>query len=128
MTEFWKRYTQKCIECGLKPVSQEMAEKIGVSRSAISAWNVKKIIPNGTILANIADILGTTTDYLLGRTESEETPVKQVKEPATEKPLPEILALYNQLDRVDQAKVEGIVQGLLMADKYKTAVKKGKLA
>ena len=39
--------------------------------------------------------------------------------------IPEILKMYNQLDSSDRIKVEGLIQGLLLQDKYQTKQKLG---
>lgn len=46
---------------------QETAEKAGIGINTIYKW--KNYDPKGTDLAKVADVLNTTTDYLLGRTD-----------------------------------------------------------
>lgn len=46
---------------------QETAEKAGIGINTIYKW--KNYDPKGTDLAKVADILNTSTDYLLGRTD-----------------------------------------------------------
>lgn len=45
----------------------ELAEKIGVSKQAISNWENDNIQPSIEMLIRLADVFGVTTDYLLGR-------------------------------------------------------------
>ncbi|GED53503.1 XRE family transcriptional regulator [Brevibacillus borstelensis] len=47
----------------------DMAEKLGMNRANFSNYERNLSIPPSSTLGKIADILGTTTDYLLGRTE-----------------------------------------------------------
>lgn len=48
---------------------EEMAEKLGMNRANFSNYERNIAIPPGDTLAQIADILKTSTDYLLGRTD-----------------------------------------------------------
>lgn len=50
-----KRMTQK-----------ELAETVGVTEATISRYMSGDRIPRGSILSNIATVLDTTSDYLLG--------------------------------------------------------------
>ena len=44
---------------------EELAEKLGVSRQAVSKWESAQVIPDlGRVLA-MADLFSVTTDYLL---------------------------------------------------------------
>lgn len=52
-----------------KKTHQEMADAIGVTRPAYTAYESGTRKPDYEILNKIADLLETTTDYLLGRTE-----------------------------------------------------------
>lgn len=47
----------------------EAAEKIGISQPTLSAWEGERKSPSIDGLENMADLYGTTTDYLLGRAE-----------------------------------------------------------
>ncbi len=128
---FFDRYSQICEAQGLEPCSQKAAEMFHVTRATISSWGKNNTTPKGETVALIADALGVSTDYLLGRTDDPADPTKpkldiaftvdtsgsMMNPPQQEEP--EILKLYNQLDIADQLKVEGIIQGLLLNDKYK---------
>ena len=50
-----------------------LVKMLGLSTSKVTAWK-NGAIPKGDILARIADYLGVSTDYLLGRTD---TPVSE---------------------------------------------------
>ena len=66
---FYDRYTAICTEKGIEPCSQKAAEAFGVTRATISVWNKKNTAPKGETVKVIADALGVSCDYLLGRTE-----------------------------------------------------------
>ena len=54
----------------LKGLSQEeLAEKLGVSRQAVSKWETGEALPEITKLKGLADVFGVTTDYLLNDNE-----------------------------------------------------------
>lgn len=51
-----------------KMTQQEIADQLGITRPAYTAYESGKREPDFSILQSIADIFGVTTDYLLGRT------------------------------------------------------------
>ena len=54
----------------LKGLSQEeLAEKIGVSRQAVSKWETGEALPEITKLKGLAEVFGVTTDFLLNDNE-----------------------------------------------------------
>lgn len=127
---FYQRYAAIAEKRGLDPGSQKAASLIGSSKSTVSKWNTKNITPLGETVAAIADALSVSTDYLLGRTD-DPTDFTKKKDPETEKgknpeqktiTFPGIrqsfIALYNRLDETDKLKIEGVIQGMLMQDKY----------
>ncbi len=146
--DFYTRYAQICSERGIDPCSQKAAELFGVTRATISTWNKKGSAPKGETVKMIADALEVSADYLLGRTDdptdytngdliaSVAGPVLDHFDGDVKKALafkaavdadalaeknqtPKIIKLYNMLDDEDRIKVEGVIQGLLLADKYK---------
>ena len=95
------------VERAKKDISQKMVSiKLGVGQSNVSAW--EKGIKNPTLLTliNLADLYGTTTDYLLGRTDNplsivpRETPFVEV-EPFEK----ELLEAYRRTDKTTQANI-----------------------
>lgn len=46
---------------------QELAERLFVSRQTVSSWETGRNLPNLETLARLAELLGVSTDYLLGR-------------------------------------------------------------
>lgn len=130
---FYERYVAICTDRRLEPCSQKAADAFGVTRATISAWNKKDTMPKGETVRVIADTLGVSCDYLLGRTDdptdycnpnyihtSADADMKKEKEQ-----IPEILKMFNQLDSSDNLKVKGVIQGLLLQDKYQTKQKLG---
>ena len=117
---FYERYEKIARAHGLEPCSLEAANLFGLTKSTISSWNTKSTTPKGDTVAVIAEKLGVTTDYLLGLSDDDKT----VDRPASQKTVPirrqdpYFLQLYNRLDKSDQLKIEGVIQGLLMQDKY----------
>ena len=49
-----------------------LADNIGVSSGNIGDWKRGRSKPSITVLPKIADYLGVSTDYLLGRTDNRE--------------------------------------------------------
>jgi len=54
---------------GLKLSQDELAKKIGTSAPIIGRYERNEIKPSIEVAAKIADVLGVTTDYLLGRSD-----------------------------------------------------------
>lgn len=146
--DFYTRYARICSERGVDPCSQKAAELFGVTRATISTWNKKGSAPKGETVKVIADALEVSADYLLGRTDdptdyTDGDLIASVAGPmldhfdgdvkkalafkaavdadalAEKNQTPKITKLYNMLDDEDRIKVEGVIQGLLLADKYK---------
>lgn len=58
-------------------LSQEaLAEKIGVSRQAVSKWETGDALPEVTKLKILAEVFGVTVDFLLNEDEDEYVPFK----------------------------------------------------
>lgn len=124
---FFERYAATCTEHGIEPCSQKAADLFGISRSTISSWNTKNTFPKGETVAAIADALGVSADYLLGRTDD---PIDHVNSaPVVEDAprdyigaVPDFVTKFRMLDDVDKAKAEAYLDGLLSADKYRTEI------
>ena len=48
---------------------EELAERLGVSRQAVSKWESGQSVPDLTKLLGLSKVFGVTTDYLLKETE-----------------------------------------------------------
>lgn len=59
-----------------KFTQQDIANKIGITRPAYSAYEAGKRQPDFGTLMQLADIFDVTTDYLLGRENYRKQPVK----------------------------------------------------
>lgn len=61
-----KIFNQRKLKC----LSQEeLAEKLGVSRQAVSKWETGEALPEITKLKGLAEVFGVTTDFLLNDNE-----------------------------------------------------------
>lgn len=83
------KLSEKIYTCRKKAgLSQEaLAEKLGVSRQAVSKWETDEAIPELAKIPMMAKIFGVTTDFLLSEEENFEEPKKQQEEiPKTEQP------------------------------------------
>ena len=66
----------------------EAAEMLGISQPTLSAWEGERKSPSIDKLENMADLYGVTTDFLLGRTET------QVQDPQQPIPLQALPAFH----------------------------------
>ena len=134
---FYDRYAAIAEKMNLEPCSQKAADMFGVTRATISTWNSKKTTPKGETIALMADKLGVSADYLLGRTDDptdytkggipipvpDQTPsntAASAKTVSFKKPVvnDNLIQLIGKLDASDRLRAEGVIQGLLMQDKY----------
>lgn len=54
-----------------KGIKQEvLCKELGITQSALSAWEIGRTTPSATSVAQLADYFGVSVDYLLGRSES----------------------------------------------------------
>lgn len=67
---FFERLYLLCENKGIKP--NTVAKAIGVSTAIATKWK-NGTIPNGETLTKIADYLDCSVDYLLGRTDNQES-------------------------------------------------------
>lgn len=114
--DFYSRYDDLCRQRGIDPCSQKTAEMMNTTRANISNWK-KGTKPSLDRVRDAADMLHTTADYLLGRTDDPtDFTLLQKKD---KNPLPQsLIELLKQLDHADMDKATSFVQGLLAADKY----------
>ena len=67
---------------------EELADQLGVSRQAISRWELGSTLPDAPNLLKLSDLFGVSIDYLLHdeyETESDLPPVKEVRREMTVK-------------------------------------------
>ena len=131
---FYDRYALIAEKIGLDPVSQRAADLFGVTKSAISSWGGKKTTPKGETVALMADKLGVSADYLLGRTDDPTDYAKGAVRDAKVTSIPKnpdpgkleatpaaggsVIKLLSRLDESDRIRAEGVIQGMLMQEKY----------
>lgn len=53
----------------LNLTQEELAQKIGYTRTAISAWEIGRNEPSNADIIKLAEYFGVSTDYLLGKTD-----------------------------------------------------------
>lgn len=135
---FYDRYEYIAEKRGVDPCSQKTADTLGLTRAAISTWKAKGSTPKGEAVARIADMLMVSADYLLGRTDdpTDHTQCDPMKvQPIEPRPEPQktvpirkpvkgqnkdsiLMTLFSRLDDADKNKAQGVIQGLLLQDKY----------
>ena len=49
---------------------EELADRLGVSRQAISRWELGSTLPDAPNLLKLSDLFGVSIDYLLERTKN----------------------------------------------------------
>ena len=135
MTTFFDRYASRMALLGIDPCSQKASDMFGVTKAALSVWNIKRTTPKGDTVARIADVLDVSADYLLGRTDDPTDYAKNKIESLMNRRIglheyeydhdemralyeSSIIKLYKKLDETDKLKAEGVIQGMLMQDKY----------
>jgi transcriptional regulator with XRE-family HTH domain len=70
---------------------EELASKVNVTKGTISNYENGHSTPSNEMLKDLADILNTSTDYLLGRTNELDKPSEFNKRNVTYDPLHELL-------------------------------------
>lgn len=83
-----------------KLTQDELARKLGVTKSGVAMWETRGVIPKNETLQKICDILGTTADYLLGIGEVNANVAK----------INSIQRGLSRLDENDLEKAEGILR------------------
>lgn len=104
----YTRFEELVDELGIKKTF--VAEKLGKSSSICQDWKRGKSQPNADQLQIVADILGTTPEYLTGETDVKEKPT--LNEDELDKML---IALLKELTPEESVKAASFVQGLLAA-------------
>ena len=106
---------------GLSGITQsELAEKLSVSKSAVSAWCTGQKSPRMDKIDKMCEIFGCKRSDFVASVESSRISISSQEA--------EILALFRQLDEIDKATAKGFLSGLLAADKYKEKVTTRKTA
>lgn len=80
----------------LKLTQKAMAEKLGMGESNFGHIENNRVTPSSTDLDTIAEILGMSTDYLLGRTTD---PVKSLEPKLTDEQQLELTKILEESER-----------------------------
>ena len=62
---FFNTFLALCEKKNISPT--RVALDIGLSKAAVTRWKQTESTPNGDVLSKLADYLGCSVDYLLGR-------------------------------------------------------------
>jgi len=78
------KLSDKILYCRKKAgLSQEaLAEKLNVSRQAVSKWETGEALPDLNNIVTIAKEFGVTTDWLLSEDEPEQSPIPEKAQPS----------------------------------------------
>ena len=90
-------------ELGL--TQEEFAEKIGYTRTAVSAWEIGRNEPSNSDTLKIANFFGVTTDYLLGKTDVRDTG-EQIDDVLNEAMIGMSKEEYNALTEVQKQQIK----------------------
>ena len=117
MTAFWEMYETLCRERDIAPASQQQADRLGATRSGITSWKQRDVIPRIETLALIADEFDVSLDYLMGRTQIRGL-ASESTDSSGRRTLPKPIAMYYALSASDQRRVDAFMEGLLASDEY----------
>lgn len=95
-----------------------LAHELGVSESTVSQYENSKREPDNATLIKIADVLGVTLDYLLGRTDAPEA-LPETKKPAAQSSELDdaLVSMLMDLSPSDVQRVLDFVEGMKAARK-----------
>ncbi|WP_156940166.1 helix-turn-helix domain-containing protein [Caldanaerobius polysaccharolyticus] len=92
MDTLGKRIKELRTELGL--TQEELAKKIGVTRAALSSWEINRRDPDTTTLQKLSEIFNVSVDYILGKTDIR-TRADEITDAVKDDP--ELLAFWNEL-------------------------------
>ncbi len=98
---------------------KELGKKIGVSESAISQYETRKRQPDNETLIKIADVLGVSSDYLLGLSSQKEKHSMKLKNIAKEWKSDKMGRLFMRIDTslLDDLEMIAKVDNMSLEDK-----------
>lgn len=89
---------------------QWLSMQVGVSQETISGYEIGKAVPPADMLVKLADVLRTSVDYLLGRTDVKEfDPICQSDLTERER---ELLERFRALPEEKKERAVGMMMGL----------------
>ena len=105
---FWERFYNLCLEKGTKP--NPVAKALGISSGIVTKWKTLGTLPNGDTLTKLADYLGCSVDYLLGRTEEKEKPTASKDDELAELLKdPELRQIYDLMAGLDEEDLDDLL-------------------
>jgi len=91
----------------------KLAELIGITKMTMHKYEKNLCEPRGELIAKMADVLNTTTDFLLGRTNDSSPLMKDDAAENTNKQELDLIYNFRRLTSINQAKVEERIESLL---------------
>ena len=91
----------------------KLSGAIGITKMTMHKYEKNLCEPRGEIIAKIADVLNTTTDFLLGRTNDYFPLVKDDNAERTNKQELDLIYSFRKLTSANQAKIQERVDLLL---------------
>lgn len=129
VNDFCKIFSRLRIEYGL--TQDEIAKKLGVSKSTIGMWEIGKRLPSPELYEAIADFFNVDMDYLYGRSDvrqkihydNDGTAYAPIDIPPNPMDFlrpdeQSLLSNYNQLNKVGKDKLLENSEDLLQVSKY----------
>ena len=89
-------------------IVKQVLDQAGLNKNMMTM--MRSSMPKADNLAKIADYLGCSVDYLLGRTEAASPSLSEEEQ--------ELLSAFHKLDEKDRYKALGYIDSLYSADKY----------
>ncbi len=92
---------------------KQLADKVGVNKSAISFWESGTNEPKACYIIKLAEVFNVSCDYLLGL--ETDYGVKKYDSPATSQISilhTELITSFDELNTAEQHRVLGIIQGI----------------
>lgn len=112
-----KRITQLRMEKNLSQIALSM--KLNVSQKTISAYENGKSDPSISVLKKMAEIFGTSVDYIIGYTDIK-APIDRISQTRMTERECEVLNKYRALSSKNQDVALGVLLGLENSEKRTT--------
>lgn len=90
----------------------KLAIDLNLTQEAISSYETERVTPSADILIKLADYFNTNIDYLLCRT-NYDLPISDIKPTNINEEQFQLLTKINKLSKIDIAKAEGYIDGLI---------------
>ena len=90
----------------------KLAIDVNLTQEGISSYETERVTPSADILIKLADYFNTNIDYLLCRT-NYDLPISDIKPTNINEEQFQLLTKINKLSKIDIAKVEGYIDGLI---------------